>query len=114
MPIYEYKCPRCEEIMETLRRISERDQPMQCAACGSNALRVLSSANVLSGVGSEINQVPRPTETTGGSLRKGGLQITNCTFENSNIGISLPEGTNVTMRGNKFKNVKTPVEFRKK
>jgi nitrous oxidase accessory protein NosD len=44
----------------------------------------------------------------------GGIQITNCTFENVGTGVSLPEGANVTMKGNKFKNVKTPVEFRKK
>ncbi len=33
-------------------------------------------------------------------------------FENANVGISVPKGTKIDMKGNRFKNVKKTVEFR--
>ena len=108
MPIYEYECSSCDARYEKLRKISERDQSLCCAGCGSNVVRVFSAPNLLSGAHNRLSKNLRPSEPV-----VGGTQITNCTFENVGTGISLPEGANVTMRGNKFKNVKTPVEFRK-
>ena len=35
MPIYEYRCKQCGEIMELERRISERKLPVKCDFCGS-------------------------------------------------------------------------------
>jgi putative FmdB family regulatory protein len=34
MPIYEYVCQDCEQVFETLRSMSQADEPMPCAACG--------------------------------------------------------------------------------
>lgn len=109
MPIYEYECPSCGAHFEELRKVSERDQSRRCTGCGADAVRVFSSPNLLSGANNRPSRNLRSSEPV-----VGGAQITNCTFENLGTGISLPEGANVTMKGNKFKNVKTPVEFRKK
>jgi putative FmdB family regulatory protein len=109
MPIYEYECPSCGARFEKLRKMSERNESPRCAACGSNAVYVFSSPNLLSGGNKRPSKNFRSSEPV-----VGGTQITNCTFENSGIGISLPEGANVMMKGNKFKNVKTPVEFTKR
>lgn len=34
MPIYEYKCPDCDVIIEKMRKISERDEEVICVECG--------------------------------------------------------------------------------
>lgn len=110
MPIYEYRCMSCCAISEVLRSISDRDLDIACPACGSVARHILSAATI-----------PRPIlgadqggHTAGYGSDENLGSIKNCTFENCNTGISLPEGARVMMKGNKFKNVKTPVEFRKK
>jgi len=109
MPIYEYECPNCGACFEELRKMSDRSESALCVRCRSNAVRVFSSPNLLSGANKRPAKNLRSSDPV-----MGGIQITNCTFENVGTGVSLPEGANVTMKGNKFKNVKTPVEFRKK
>lgn len=109
MPIYEYQCTNCSAITEHLRRISERDLDTACRVCGSAARRVQSAAT--------LSQPSGGAEQHGGAGHSHGQslgRIADCTFENCSTGISLPQGARVTMKGNKFKNVKTPVEFRKK
>lgn len=34
MPIYEYKCPDCDVVVEKMRKISERDDQTICIECG--------------------------------------------------------------------------------
>lgn len=109
MPNYEYECPSCGARFEELRKMSERDQLLRCTACGSNAVNVFSAPNLLSGANNRSSKNLRSSESV-----VGGIQIENNTFENVGTGISLPKNAKVTMKGNKFKNVKTPVEFRKK
>lgn len=108
MPIYEYECPNCHKRSEKLRKISDRNQSLPCTACGSDMVLVFSSSNFLSGADTTL----RANQSSPDPMT-GGIQVTDCTFENVSTGISLPEGANVKMKGNKFKNVKTPVEFRK-
>jgi putative FmdB family regulatory protein len=109
MPIYEYQCTNCNAVSEQLRSISERALDTACPVCGAVAYRVMSSAN-LSRPAVGAKQAGSASHSHDQSLGS----ITNCTFENLSTGISLPQGARVTMKGNKFKNVKTPVEFRKK
>lgn len=109
MPIYEYECQSCGTRFEKLRKMSERNQSLHCTACPSSAIRILGSPNLLPGEHNKSSKNLRSSEPVMGST-----QITNCTFENGGTGISLPEGANVKMKGNRFKNVKTPVEFRKR
>ncbi|RLB58545.1 MAG: zinc ribbon domain-containing protein [Deltaproteobacteria bacterium] len=37
MPMYEYQCPRCQEVFELLRSMSERDEECRCPNCGHEA-----------------------------------------------------------------------------
>lgn len=108
MPIYEYECPGCGARFEKLRKMPERNQSLRCTNCGSNAAHVFSSPNLLPGANDRSSKDLSALEPV-----VGGNQITNCTFENVGTGISLPESANFKMKGNKFKNVKTSVEFRK-
>jgi putative FmdB family regulatory protein len=42
MPIYSYKCKECQHEEETVRRISEREEPALCPKCGGSAEFILS------------------------------------------------------------------------
>ncbi|MBB6049249.1 FmdB family zinc ribbon protein [Armatimonas rosea] len=35
MPIYEYRCKPCERSFETLRTLSQKDEPTPCPSCGT-------------------------------------------------------------------------------
>ena len=43
MPVYEYRCPKCELRFEKMRPISCADQGAPCTQCDSEALRVPST-----------------------------------------------------------------------
>ena len=32
VPIYEYHCPRCEHTTEKVRKVADRDKPVECEA----------------------------------------------------------------------------------
>jgi len=42
MPIYEYKCKKCGEVTSELRLMSQREDPLECPACGGEAEVILS------------------------------------------------------------------------
>ncbi|NWF77685.1 MAG: zinc ribbon domain-containing protein, partial [Chloroflexi bacterium] len=42
MPVYKYRCPRCDTDFELMRRISEKNEPALCLPCGSKAERLVS------------------------------------------------------------------------
>jgi len=42
MPIYEYRCPNCEEVWELLRKMSAMDEPYECPDCGVECDHVIS------------------------------------------------------------------------
>ncbi len=35
MPLYEYRCKKCNEQFELMRRLAERDKVAACPKCGS-------------------------------------------------------------------------------
>ena len=39
MPIYEYECKECEKVFETIRPMSQADEPIPCAVCGAKHTR---------------------------------------------------------------------------
>ena len=39
MPIYEYRCERCEREFEELVRLSTRDDEVPCPECGAHEAR---------------------------------------------------------------------------
>lgn len=42
MPIYEYKCKKCGEVTSELRLMAQREEPLECPACGGEAEVILS------------------------------------------------------------------------
>jgi putative FmdB family regulatory protein len=99
MPTYEYQCTSCSAVCERLRSMSEYALDTDCPYCGSVARRVMSSAG--------------PSPRDDGVKQADSYSITNNTFENATgTGISVPKGERGIIEGNKFKNVKTPIEFR--
>jgi putative FmdB family regulatory protein len=34
MPLYEFRCVRCDDVIAVMRTIATRDDPERCAACG--------------------------------------------------------------------------------
>ncbi len=67
MPLYEYECEKCGEVVEILWRRPEDEKGMKCSACGSSELhRKLSafSAKVGSGsIGGSASAASCPTGT---------------------------------------------------
>ena len=43
MPIYEYRCPKCEIDFELMRPMSEMSKPAPCPQCGTEAERLVSA-----------------------------------------------------------------------
>lgn len=107
MPIYEYKCSVCATVFEEIRKMADRDGSAVCKMCGATSRHILSSFSVLNSSPKEHSA--RSKDHSSGS---GGIQIKDCMFENANVGISVPKGTKIDMKGNRFKNVKKTVEFR--
>ncbi len=43
MPIYEYRCPRCDKQFDLLRPISRCDEDAECPVCHKKAKRAVSA-----------------------------------------------------------------------
>ena len=43
MPIYEYYCADCDEEFESMRPVSQMDEPALCGTCGQAGQRLLSN-----------------------------------------------------------------------
>ncbi|MDY0133268.1 MAG: zinc ribbon domain-containing protein [Desulforegulaceae bacterium] len=47
MPIYEFRCLKCEEIFEVIVLSGDEDEEIKCTHCGSSSFeRVLSTGNI--------------------------------------------------------------------
>jgi putative FmdB family regulatory protein len=66
MPIYEFKCLKCNEYFELLMMNSDEGEPLGCPHCQSEAFeRIISSVNYAMGNGS-------------GSSKGASVQTRNC------------------------------------
>jgi putative FmdB family regulatory protein len=64
MPIYEFKCLKCEEFVEMLVMNQDEEIEMKCPNCGSQELaRVLSTTNYAMGYGPGSGKVKSQTRT---------------------------------------------------
>lgn len=45
MPIYEYRCPRCEKVIEEFKPISKRDELPECEECKVPMEKVISASD---------------------------------------------------------------------
>jgi putative FmdB family regulatory protein len=52
MPMYEYRCQKCSERFEMLRRMTDDDRDLQCPECRSDEVERLLSAFSAGGCGS--------------------------------------------------------------
>ena len=52
MPIYEYRCTRCGQQYEKIRRVTERDRPAECPECKSQDSELQVSAFATTSCGS--------------------------------------------------------------
>jgi len=43
MPLYEYKCKSCGEVISELRTASQREEPLECPHCNGVAEVILST-----------------------------------------------------------------------
>jgi len=43
MPIYEYSCKSCQERFDSIRPMSQRDEPATCPGCGGLGERQVSA-----------------------------------------------------------------------
>jgi len=95
--------------MEKILPYSKSHSPQKCNACGSQADKILSVSNI--GVG---NANPEKTEQSQQQSEASGIRIHDCKFENVNVGISAPKGAKLNLKGNEFRDVKKPLEYRDK
>jgi putative FmdB family regulatory protein len=65
MPIYEYRCRKCDAKFEMLRSMSASDKEIDCPECGENsAERVFSVFGSTSGSSSGVNCAPSSSGST--------------------------------------------------
>ena len=67
MPLYEYKCDKCGQQYEAIKRLSQRQEDDQCPSCRGRAVRVLSGFAVGSG-----SACATPSATTGHACSSSG------------------------------------------
>jgi len=64
MPLYEYRCEKCDKTFEMLRRMSEADSATECPACASKRVkRQFSSFAAVgggAGAGAEMGGCAKP------------------------------------------------------
>lgn len=48
MPIYVYKCESCQTVKDKIRKVSERDEPLECE-CGSKMERAITVPSYVNG-----------------------------------------------------------------
>jgi putative FmdB family regulatory protein len=66
MPIYEFKCLKCGELLEMILKSSNESVEIKCKACGSlNLERVISATNFSISGGSGSPKTSSQTRTCG-------------------------------------------------
>lgn len=90
MPIYTYTCSVCNENVEQIRSISERDAPLGCPRCSFGRMRRQVSAPTLLHSRQSRRQLTarENTRNSGPSIHIGRLEIEDCP-----VGVALGGGT---------------------
>jgi putative FmdB family regulatory protein len=58
MPLYEYRCEKCQIVFAELRKLSEREDPIECPQCGGAASIIFSSFAQTSGTSGASGSCP--------------------------------------------------------
>jgi putative FmdB family regulatory protein len=111
MPIYEYKCSKCDAVLEELRSIKSRDESTICPKCNMLMERIYSRFNAInksteghSSASQNNVKLKKPEFSDNANLFK------DCSFKNFNKGISMSKGIKINIQNCKFDNVSTPIE----
>jgi putative FmdB family regulatory protein len=64
MPIYEYRCRKCQVIFERFQKVNEGGESLTCPACGAKK-----PEKILSGFSSSIGSESSSCGPSGGSSR---------------------------------------------
>lgn len=113
MPIYEYQCNNCSEIITRLRPIAERHNLFSCPICNGDTQLLLSTFSTPKHSAQSLPSSSISGQTISNSRAdKSGIYLNNALIENCNVGISMPKNANIDMQEVAFKNVNTPVEIR--
>ena len=113
MPIYEYQCNNCSEIITRLRPIAERHNLFPCTTCNGDIRLLPSTFSTTKHSAQSLSSSSMPEQTTNNSgANESGIQLNKVHIENCNVGVSMPKGANIDMQEVTFKNVNTPVEIR--
>ncbi len=63
MPLYSYKCSKCEHAFDSLQKVDARSTPTEapCSECGSagTVSIFIGTPNIVSGVGEIVTKTPR-------------------------------------------------------
>jgi len=127
MPNYDYFCSSCGASREVQRLIADRDLALLCEHCGEAMTRSLTAFAIGKARTTPqteppvdpLNGKPLPSPTgrgrcTGIRIEGGGGLIEHCTFNGIDIGVSISEGTSISMKGNEFINVPRHVDITKR
>jgi len=71
MPMYEYRCPECDEIFEARQSMSDADRQLVCPAGHTGARRVFSVFAATGRAGAGMAPGPGPTSYSGGGCGSG-------------------------------------------
>jgi len=71
MPLYEYRCPKCQTEFELKRPASEAQQSAKCPNCGAEAPRMISAFSsklgfYIQGTGKPFRKEASPKKTRRG------------------------------------------------
>jgi putative FmdB family regulatory protein len=70
MPIYEYRCPECEQIFEEWQSNHE-EREVECPVCGASSKRIMSNTSfVLKGSGWYVTDYCNKKESNNGAESK--------------------------------------------
>lgn len=77
MPIYSYKCRKCERVFDSFQRVDENSN-IKCVYCGSEAQRIFSPVGIIlkgsgfytTDYGSKYKKTGSNTGTSGDNLKE--------------------------------------------
>jgi putative FmdB family regulatory protein len=114
MALYEYQCEKCNSRFDEIRMLSQRDEPFKCKKCGGRCKR-----NLFPSAPAFPKSLHQETDTQGSegptAIRidgpAKGWRIENNVFQGLACGVDADQRAEMSLKGNKFIDVKVPVKL---